>query len=77
MEYIRSIGEKYKVEPSYFKKHDFHIHLPEGAVPKDGPSAGITMATALISAITKMHRLRKVPAQCLPTESPGQLKTER
>ncbi len=51
--YIRSIGEKYKVEPSYFKKHDFHIHLPEGAVPKDGPSAGITMATALISAITK------------------------
>lgn len=51
--YIRSIGEKYQVEPSYFKKHDFHIHLPEGAVPKDGPSAGITMATALISAITK------------------------
>ena len=50
--YIRSIAEQYDVEKEYFEKHDFHIHIPEGAVPKDGPSAGITMATALLSAIT-------------------------
>ena len=51
--YIRSIAEEYKIAPEYFKEHDFHIHIPEGAVPKDGPSAGITMATAVLSAITK------------------------
>lgn len=50
--YIRSIAKNYGVEPSYFKENDFHIHIPEGAVPKDGPSAGITMATAVLSAIT-------------------------
>jgi len=50
--YIRSIASKYKITPDYFKKNDFHIHIPEGAVPKDGPSAGITMATAVLSAIT-------------------------
>ena len=49
--YIRSIAEQYDVEKEYFEKHDFHIHIPEGAVPKDGPSAGITMATAVLSAI--------------------------
>ncbi len=49
--YIRSIISAYGVEKEYFEKHDFHIHIPEGAVPKDGPSAGITMATALLSAI--------------------------
>ena len=49
--YICSIVSQYGVEKEYFEKHDFHIHIPEGAVPKDGPSAGITMATAMLSAI--------------------------
>jgi len=50
--YIRSVSDEYGIEAEYFKEHDFHIHIPEGAVPKDGPSAGITMATAVLSAIT-------------------------
>lgn len=51
--YIRSVSAKYDLSKSYFDKHDIHIHIPEGAVPKDGPSAGITMATAILSAVTK------------------------
>lgn len=50
--YIRSIGRSYKIAEDFFKEHDVHIHIPEGAVPKDGPSAGITMATAILSAVT-------------------------
>lgn len=50
--YIRSISEAYDIPVDYFKEHDIHIHIPEGAVPKDGPSAGITMALAMLSAVT-------------------------
>ncbi len=50
--YIRSVSEQYDIPADYFEKRDIHIHIPEGAVPKDGPSAGITMATAVLSAIT-------------------------
>ncbi len=51
--YIRSIADRYEISPEYFQEHDIHIHIPEGSVPKDGPSAGITMATAMLSAIVE------------------------
>ena len=61
--YIRSVSEKYEIAADFFEKHDIHVHIPEGAVPKDGPSAGITMATAILSAITT----RKVRADLAMT----------
>jgi ATP-dependent Lon protease len=61
--YIRSIGPDFQIEEDFFDKHDIHIHIPEGAVPKDGPSAGITMATAILSAVID----RKVKADLAMT----------
>jgi ATP-dependent Lon protease len=60
LSYVRSIATDYKVADDYFEKHDIHIHIPEGAVPKDGPSAGITMATAMLSAVTERKVYAKV-----------------
>jgi len=58
--YVRSVCPEYGLADDYFEKHDLHIHIPEGAVPKDGPSAGITMATAMLSAVTEKKVLAKV-----------------
>ena len=53
LSYVRSISNDYDIPSEYFEKHDIHLHIPEGAVPKDGPSAGVTMSTAIFSAVTK------------------------
>ena len=58
--YVRSIADEYKIEPDFYKSKDIHIHFPEGAVPKDGPSAGVTMVTALVSALTRRPVRRDV-----------------
>lgn len=58
LSYVRSISSQYGVKDNFFEKHDIHIHVPEGAVPKDGPSAGVTMSTAILSAVSK------IPVSC-------------
>jgi len=60
LSYVRSLTEKLGIQPEFFDEHDLHIHVPEGAVPKDGPSAGITMVTAIVSAITKKPIKREI-----------------
>ena len=52
LDYVKAHASEFEIDPKYFEKHDIHIHVPEGAVPKDGPSAGVTLTTALVSALS-------------------------
>ena len=60
---VQANAARYGIDPDYFRSHNLHIHVPEGAVPKDGPSAGITLATALVSAATRGGKGQKIKAQ--------------
>jgi ATP-dependent Lon protease len=60
LSYARAHSEEFGVLPDFFSTYDFHVHIPEGAIPKDGPSAGVTIATALISVLTEMKVSRDV-----------------